>query len=295
MDTITKRIILTPLNILYKINPKMELKILFRIKQGYKLNLKEPKTFNEKIQWIKLYDKNPLMSKCVDKYTVREYVNSKGCSEILNDLLWEGFNPDDIPFDKLPKKFVIKVTHGSTFNIICTDKQKMNMEDTRRKLKKWLKEKFIPCYGEWFYGVEKPRIIVERYIESQSELKDYKVFCFNGIPQYIAVYSNRQINNGKPCQEIYDLKWNFVNEHTNNYSLPKTLTNRPKYFDKLLEYSKILSRDFKHARIDFFIEDECIYFGEITFTSSAGFGKFSSKQFEEEMGKNLILPKEGNS
>ena len=139
MDTLKKRIILTPLNLLYKINPKLELKVIFRLKQGYKLNLKNPKTFNEKIQWIKLNDRNPLMPKCVDKFTVREYVESKGCGSILNELLWEGFNPEDIPYDKLPDKFVIKVTHGSTFNVICTDKSKLDVEDTTKKLNIWLK------------------------------------------------------------------------------------------------------------------------------------------------------------
>ena len=289
MDTIKKRIILTPLNILYRISPKTELELLFRLKQGYKLNLNEPKTFNEKIQWIKLYDKNPLMPKCVDKFTVREYVKDKGCEELLNELLWEGFNPEDIPFELLPNKFVIKVTHGSTFNIICTNKEELDIEESKKKLKKWLKEKFIPCYGEWFYGVEKPRIIIEKYIESKDGLNDYKVFCFNGEPQYIAVYSSRQKNNGKPCQEIYDLNWNLINEHTNNYKLPNKLTSKPERFSELIKYAKILSKDFKHARIDFFIEKNKLYFGEITFTSSAGFGKFSSRDFEEEMGNTLII------
>lgn len=286
MDTIKKRLLLTPLNILYRIAPKTELKLLFRIKQGYKLNLKNPRTFNEKIQWIKLYDRNPLMPKCVDKYTVRDYVKSKGCGDILNELLWEGFNPDDIPFEKLPNKFVIKVTHGSTFNIICTNKSKLDIEESKKKLKKWLKEKFLPCYGEWFYGIEKPRIIVEKFIESKDGLKDYKVFCFNGEPKYIGVYSDRQ-KNGKPSQEIYDLNWNLIDGHTNNYKLPNVLTNKPKKLDDLINYAIKLSKDFKHARVDFFIEDDSIYFGEITFTSSAGFGKFSSKKFAEEFGDYL--------
>lgn len=288
MDTLKKRLILTPFNLLYKINPKLELKILFRLKQGYKLNLKNPKTFNEKLQWIKLYDKNPLMPKCVDKYTVREYVSSKKCKKILNELLWEGFNPDDIPYDKLPNKFVIKVTHGSTFNIICTNKRRLNKEETNEKLSKWLKEKFLPCYGEWFYGVEKPRIIIEKYIESKNGLKDYKVFCFNGEPKYIAVYSDRQ-KNGKPAQEIYDTNWNLINEHTNNYDLPKLLTKKPDNLEDIIKYSKKLSKDFRHARIDFFNPDNNLIFGEITFTSSAGFGKFSSKKFELEMGNFLEI------
>ena len=287
MDTVKKRIILTPLNILYKISPKQELKLLFRIKQGYKLNLNNPKTFNEKLQWIKLYDKNPLMPKCVDKYTVREYVKDKGCSSILNELLWEGFNPEDIPFDTLPDKFVIKVTHGSTFNIICTDKNSLDREDAIKKCKKWLKEKFIPCYGEWFYGIEKPRIIVEKYIESENGLKDYKIFCFNGEPKYIGVYSDRE--KGKTKQEMYDINWNLINEHTNDFEMPNELTKKPELLDDVLNYSRILSKDFKHARVDFFIENNQIYFGEITFTSSAGFGKFISRKFAEEMGNFLNL------
>ena len=292
MDTLKKRIILTPFNVLYKISPKTELRLLFKIKQGYKLNLKNPKTFNEKIQWIKLNDKNPLMPKCVDKYTVREYVESKGCKDILNDLLWEGFNPDDIPFDTLPNKFVIKVTHGSTFNIICTDKSKLDIEDAKKKLKIWLKEKFLPCYGEWFYGVEKPRIIVEKFIESKEGLKDYKVFCFNGKPMYIGVYSDRY--KGKTKQELYDINWKEINEHTGNFDVKNKKTKKPKYLKDLIKYSKILSEDFNHARVDFFIENEKIIFGEITFTSGAGFDKFSSKEFDEKMGSLLELPMEEN-
>ena len=288
MDTIKKNIILMPFNVLYKISPKMELQLLFRIKQGYKLNLKNPQTYNEKIQWIKLYDKNPLMPKCVDKYTVREYIESIGCQDILNELLWEGFNADDIPFDELPKKFVIKVTHGSTFNIICQNKEDLNIENVKKKLKKWLKMKFIPCYGEWFYGIEKPRIIVEKFIESKDELKDYKVFCFNGEPKIIGVYSNRF--NGKLCQELYDTKWNLLNDHTNHYELPKELTPKPKNLNQILNYSRRISKGFLHVRVDFFNPDDTLIFGEMTFTGSAGFGKFSSKEFALKMGNYLKLP-----
>ena len=287
MDTIKKRLLLTPLNILYKISPKQELKLLFRIKQGHKLNLKHPRTYNEKLQWIKLYDKNNLMPECVDKYTVRDYVARKGCSNILNELLWEGFNPKDIPFDNLPNKFVIKVTHGSTFNIICTDKSKLDKEDTIKKLSKWLKEKFLPCYGEWFYGIVKPRIIVEKFIESEHGLKDYKVFCFNGKPKYIGVYSDRGIQKTK--QELYNINWEEIDGKTGDFDDQPKKTLKPKKLKELLEYAKKLSEDFKHARVDFFIENEKIYFGEITFTSGAGFDKFSSLELEEKMGDSLNL------
>lgn len=289
MNTLVKNIILTPLNFLYKLSPKTELKFLFRLKQGYKLNLNNPKTYDEKIQWIKLYDKNPLMPKCCDKYTVREYVKEKGCGDILNDLLWEGFNPEDIPFDDLPKKCVIKVTHGSTFNIICTDLGKLNRQDVVNKCKKWLKAKFIPCYGEWFYGVEKPRIIVEKFIESSDgkSLKDYKVYCFHGIPAFVAVHSDRFGNHKK---DLYDAEWNPLIGKYIGYPCSEEYTDKPIVWDKVLEYAKLLSKPFNHARVDFYIENGKIFFGEITFTPGAGFDRFSSYEFDIEFGKKLILP-----
>lgn len=287
MDTIKKRILLFPFNILYNFNPVLSLKILFRLKQGYKLNLKNPETFNEKIQWIKLYDKNPLMPKCVDKYTVRDYVERKGCGEILNDLLWEGFNPEDIPFDRLPRKFVIKVTHGSTFNIICNNKNDLDVEKTIKTLKKWLNEKFLPCYGEWFYGIEKPRIIVEKYIDSANGLKDYKVFCFNGKAKFIGVYSNRF--NGKTCQELYDLDWNLINGFTGDFNKPSNYTTKPKNFLQMICFAEKLAKDFKHVRVDFFNENDKLIFGELTFTSGAGFDRFSDKKLDFNMGKFIEI------
>ncbi len=288
MDTIKKNIILFPLNILFKISPEVELKLLFRIKQGYKLNLKNPKTYNEKLQWIKIYDKNPLMAKCVDKYKVRDYVKEKECADILNELIWEGFNPKEIPFEKLPNKFVIKVTHGSTFNIICKDKNKLNIEQTIKKLNKWLKAKFIPCYGEWFYGVEKPRIIIEKYIESEddNQLKDYKVFCFNGKPQYIRIDSDR-FSNLK--SDLYDEKWNYIKEEHMGHKAAGDVFKKPKCLLELLKYASKLSKPFMHARVDFYIVEEKIYFGEITFTNGAGFDKFTSNSFDLKMGNLLDL------
>lgn len=288
MDNIKKRFLLTPLNILYRISPRLELKILFRIKQGYKLNLNNPKTFNEKIQWIKLYDRNPLMPRCVDKYTVRKYIEEIGCADILNDLLWKGHDFDEIPFDKLPNKFVIKVTHGSTFNIICTDKKNLDIAESKKNVNKWLREKFLPCYGEWFYGIEKPQIIIEKYIESANDLKDFKVFCFNGEPKIIGVYSGR--NKKKLCQEMYDIDWNLLDGHTNHYNLPNKLTDKPRNLNEILKYSRKISKGFAHVRVDFFNPNNNLIFGEMTFTSSAGFGKFSSYDFAKMMGDLIELP-----
>lgn len=289
MDTTIKNIILFPMNCLYKISPKLVLKILFRLKQGYKLNLKEPKTFNEKLQWIKLHVDNPLMPQCVDKYTVREYVEKKNCSEILNNLLWQGYDSKKIPYDDLPNQFVIKVTHGSTYNIICLDKRNLDKKKTIRKLNRWLKQKFLLCYGEWFYGKVKPRIIIENYLEQPGKLSpdDYKVYCFNGVPKMVYVHLNRFSNHKA---NFYDVSWNVIHGFTFGYPTDETeLQAKPEVFDELMKYAEILSEDFKHARVDFYIIKNQIIFGEITFTNGAGFDKMYPRSFDTEVGSWLAL------
>ena len=288
MNTLTKNVILFPFNVLYKLNPAWELKLMFRLKQGYPLDLNEPKTYNQKLQWIKLYDKNKLMPLCCDKYMVREYVQNMGCGEILNELLWHGFDPEDIPYDCLPEQFVIKVTHGSTFNIIVKDKQKLDRQSVSRKIRKWLKADFIACYGEWFYGQIPPRIIVEKYLENsdKQELRDYKVFCFNGKAKLIDVHSGRF---GDHRRNVYDLNWNFLKDVYLKYEHDEVIP-KPEVLQELLQYAETLSSKFLHARVDFFIVDGKIYFGEITFTNGAGFDSIKPYSFDVEMGNMLELP-----
>ena len=289
MNNLLKGVILTPFNLLYRISPEIELKIIFRLKCGYRLNLKSPKTYNEKIQWIKLYDHNPLMTKCCDKYAVRDYVKRKGCGEILNELIWEGFRPEDIPFDQLPNKFVIKVTHGSTFNIICQNKNRLNYKRVVSKCNKWLKAKFLEAYGEWFYGVERPRVIVEKYLDDgNSKLRDYKVYCFNGVPRYIGVDSG-DVSKKEHYKDIYDTEWNLLKGYRMAYPNSGTILEKPAVLEEILRYSKILSEDFLHARVDFYIVDGKIIFGEITFSNSAGFGRVEPKAFALKMGDYLKL------
>lgn len=288
MNNLIKNLILTPMNILYHLSPELDLKILFRVKQGYSLNLKEPQTYNEKLQWIKLNDHNKLMPVCCDKYSVRQVVKNLGCEEILNELLWYGFNPEDIPFEKLPEKFVIKVTHGSTFNIICTDKSQLDRVKTIKLCQKWLKAKFLPCYGEWFYGVEPPRIIVEKFIESDdgNQLKDYKIFCFHGKPVYIRIDSDRFTDHR---DDVYTTDWYRLPGAHMGHGCSEYQFEKPDCLEKLLTYAGKLSAPFLHARIDFYIVKDKIIFGEITFTNGAGFDRFSSFEFDQEMGQHLDL------
>lgn len=290
MDNLKKNVILAPFNLLYKISPKLDLKILFRLKLGYKLNLKNPRTYNEKLQWIKLYDKNPLMTKCCDKYAVREYIEQKGYGYILNNLLWKGFQPEDIPFDELPDKFVIKVTHGSTFNIICEDKTNLDRKDVIKKCNKWLKAKFLPCYGEWFYGIEKPRVIIEEYLEGDNGLPlfDYKFFCFNGIPKMIYVDTWKD---GMHAINAYDADFNLLEGIELGYPNDvETKVEIPNALNEMKEIAKELSGDFLHVRVDFYYTHGKIYFGELTFTKGAGFGKIKPFEYDVKMGDWLKLP-----
>ena len=289
MNNTVKNVILTPFNGLYRLSPEADLKLLFRLKQGYPLDLKHPRTYSEKLQWIKLYDKNPLMPICCDKYAVRGYVEEKGCGEILNRLIWQGFDPADIPFDDLPKKCAIKVTHGSTFNILCRDTAALDREDAVRKCRKWLKAKYLPCYGEWFYGIEKPRIIVEEYIDTPDPegLRDYKVYCFNGKARMVAVHSDRF---GAHKKDLYDRDWNYMEGKAIGHPASGKIMERPAVWDKVLEYAERLSEPFYHARVDFYIVGDRIIFGEITFIPGVGFDRFSSYDFDLEVGSWLSLP-----
>lgn len=290
IDNLKKNVILAPFNVLYKFSPRKTLEILFRLKVGYQLRLDNPQTYNEKLQWIKLNDHNPLMPKCCDKYAVREYIESKGYGYLLNTLLWEGFNPEDIPFDSLPDKFVIKVTHGSTFNIICTDKSKLNRKDVISKCRKWLKAKFLPCYGEWFYGIERPRVIVESYLDGDNgmPLFDYKIFCFNGKPLMVYVDTWKD---GEHAINAYDIDLNLYKGVKLGYpNDDMTTVEKPKCWDEMVKVAAGLSKDFLHVRVDLYYTHGKIVFGELTFTKGAGFGKIQPVEFDYTMGSWLKLP-----
>lgn len=288
MNITLKNIILQPLNMIYSIKPEIALKILYKLKTGNTLDLVNPTSYNEKLQWIKLNYKNSMLPKLVDKYTVRKYVE-KVCPDILNNLLWVGDFAEEIPWDNLPNKFVIKVTHGSGFNVICMNKNTLNKNETIRKLNKWKKEKFLKCYGEWFYGVEKPKIIIEEFLDDNTGKPpvDYKIFCFDGVPKYIIVDTDRF---EKHKRNIYDLEWNFKVGYTMDFPNDKPI-DKPKKLDELLKVAEILSKGFPHVRVDLYIVDNKIYFGEMTFTNGAGFDKILPPEFDLELGSYIKLPK----
>ena len=256
MNTMVKNAVLVPFNALYALSPELCLRALFRLKQGYPLNLKDPKTFSEKIQWIKLYDHNALMPRCADKHEVRGYVEEHGCGEYLNELLWHGDNPEDIPFDELPERYVVKVTHGSTFNVIVDGNKPVNRDEIIRKCHKWLRAKFLPCYGEWFYGRSggvKPSVIVERFIDSggKSGLDDYKVFVMNGKAVLTLVCTGRTAN--AHYEACYDNDWNLIEGVDMGEERWEKPVPRPACLEEMLHAAEVLADPFNHARVDFYI------------------------------------------
>ena len=297
MNTMVKNAVLAPFNALYAASPELCLKALFRIKQGYPLDLDNPKTFSEKIQWIKLNDRNPLMPRCADKYEVRSYVKERGCGEYLNDLLWHGSDPAQIPFDELPERYVVKVTHGSTFNVIANGNKPVDRDEVVSKCRKWLKAKFLPCYGEWFYGRSggvEPSVIVEKYLESDSDngLDDYKVFVMNGKAVLTLVCTGR--TSSAHYEDYYDMDWNLIEgcdmgEERSGKAIPK-----PTCFNEMVAAAENLAAPFNHARVDFYITGGTpkLVFGEITFTSGSGFDRFHPRAFDEWLGSKLVLRKQ---
>ena len=256
------------------------------------LNLNNPQTFNEKIQWLKLYDSTPIKTKLADKYLVRDWVKEKIGEKYLIPLLGVYDKFEDIDFYKLPKQFVIKCNHGCGFNIIVKDKSKLNLADTKEKLDKWLNTNFaFRCGYELHYRDIKPKIIIEQYIEnkgSNGDLYDYKFWCFNGKVKYIQFLSERNLDGLKMA--FYDRNWikqHFVYSHP----LDEKIIEKPNNLKKMIQLAETLSKDFNHVRVDFYrLDDGHIYFGEMTFTSASGLCKWNDEKINKYFGALIKLP-----
>lgn len=254
------------------------LKMLYRAFMGEKLNLKNPRKYNEKLQWLKLHDRNPDYPVMVDKYAVREYITKKLGEEYLIPCygVWDKF--DEIDFDKLPDAFVLKCTHDSGSVILCPDKAKFDREAARLKIQKAYKRNYYHTYREWPYKSVKPRIIAEQYMvdESGDDLKDYKIMCFGGRAELIEMHQNR-FNGKEHTQDFYDRNWNNVHIVQKCMRPAQKDLERPDKLEELLRLSEVLAKGMRHARIDWYVIHNKIYFGEITFYDGSGF-----EAFEEE-------------
>ena len=269
--------------------PKL-LKTFYHEKTGKSLNLENPQTFNEKIQWMKLYDSTPIKTQLGDKYLAREWISKKIGKQYLVPLLgvWDRFC--EIDFQKLPDKFVLKCSHGSGWNLIVTDKSKMDPEREKSKFDKWMKTNFAFCYGlELHYKNIKPKIIAEKYLENVAGIVDYRFYCFSGIPTqvWVDIYSGTSNH----LRSIYDMDWNKLPVKCGWPDGGGLLDNKPVNFELMKEFAALLSEEFAFVRVDFFEIDQNLYVGEMTFTPMSGVGKFVPDSWDDELGKLLILPK----
>jgi hypothetical protein len=268
----------------------------YRLNMGKALHLRRPRTFQEKLQWLKLYDRRPAYTALADKYAAKQYVAEKlGAEYVIPTLgLWE--RPEDIPLELLPDQFVLKVTHDSGGVILCKDKSALDWEAVRKKLNDNLNKDYSAAHREWVYRDVPRRIIAEPYMEDGegAALMDYKFYCFDGVPTFCQVISERET---EECIDFFDMEWNHQN-FTGLLSHKQAChaVERPKTFAKMIEAAAILSEGHPFLRVDLYEVRGRMYFGELTFYPASGFGSFQPAAWNEIMGDYIDLPtrKRGN-
>jgi len=266
------------------------LKIAYWTLIGKKLNLKNPKTFNEKLQWLKLHDRKNIYNTIVDKYEVKKYVADIIGSQYVIPMLgvWDKF--DDIDFKKLPSQFVLKCTHDSGGVVVCSDISKFDYKAARKKINKSLNHNYYWKGREWPYKDLKPRIIAEKYIEDTEihELYDYKFFCFHGVPHLCYIVTDRHFGNDEIKCDFFDMDFNHL-PLTNSYPNTQKTIKCPQSFEEMKKLAAILSVNIPHIRVDFYEINGKIFFGELTLTSSSGFLRFSPVEWDKKIGDLLHL------
>ena len=265
------------------------IKLIYWANFGKKLNMQNPITFNEKLQWLKINNRKDEYTAMVDKFLVKKYVSEKIGEEYIIPTLgvWNKF--EDIDFDKLPNKFVLKSTHDSGGVVICKDKNELNIVKTKKIIESSLRREYFWWGREWPYKQVEPRIIAEEYISTDSdELKDYKIHCFNGVPKIILVCSNRYSNEGLR-EDFFDIEWNHLSLKRPKYPNADIIPEHPKNLNLMLELATIISKGISFSRIDFYEVSGQVLFGEITFFPASGFEMFNSSEWDEKLGSWINL------
>lgn len=267
------------------------LKMQFKRKLGYSLNLKNPQTFDEKLQWLKLHDRNPLYTTLVDKYAVKKWVANKiGPQYVVPTFgVWEKF--DDIDFSKLPDRFVLKCTHDSGGVVVVKDKRQLDMDAARRKISDSLRKNYYWANREWPYKNVPPRVIAEEYLEDQrnGELRDYKFYTFGGKPHFLLIAANRHKETGLTF-DYFDMEGMHID--LSDVGIPNasgTPPLLPSKFDEMKRLSMILADGIPHVRVDFFDVNGRIYFGEMTFYDYAGYMNAVPQNWELEWGRLIKI------
>lgn len=265
---------------------------MFKATMDYPLNLENPKSFNEKLQWLKLYDRNPLYTKLVDKYKVREYISEKIGEDYLIPLLGVWDDPEDIDFDSLPNKFVLKCNHNSGLGMcICTDKSKIDIKKVKNELKSGLAQNYYLNGREWPYKNVSRKIICEKYMtdETGKNLRDYKFYCFDGKPKIVGIYQDRN-SDKETTGDFFDMNFEWVDLRfgmSNALNKPQ----KPQKFQEMIKIAEILSEGMPEVRVDLYISNNKIYFGELTFFDGGGFDKIEPLEWDYKLGSWIKLPK----
>ncbi|MBR4173209.1 MAG: glycosyltransferase, partial [Clostridia bacterium] len=257
----------------------------YKLHTGRTMNIHPPRTYNEKIQWMKVYDRDERKTRLSDKYAVREWVKETIGEEYLIPLLGHWEKVDDIDFDALPSQFVLKINNSSGENIIVTDKSKLNIRKTKRILKRWMKLNFADVGFEMQYKNIKPVIIAEKYIieDGMDDLPDYKFFCFDGKVFCSYTMTDYVFDNSKGRLSFFDRDYNLLPYGRADHKRVDAQPPKPENYYKMVELAEKLSEGFSHVRVDFYNINGKIYFGEMTFSTSGGYVEYSPEEF------NLIL------
>lgn len=273
---------------IFLFSPIKASKTLYFISTGKKLNLEYPGGFNEKLMWLKHFWQDDIKSKCSDKLLVRNFVKERGCEEILNEVYSVYNSLDEINWDELPNQFVLKCTYGSGANVICPNKDELDINNAKKVLKKGLKVGFLNKTAEFHGDKSTNKIICERYLNTlQGAVPiDYKVYCFNGKPKAILVMRDRFAG---LSEMFYDIEWNRMEEYSNE-QVCNGVFEKPNNLDQILNYAQKLSEEFPFVRADFYSDGKKVIFGELTFTPSGCLSKAHSALGDEYFGSLLELP-----
>lgn len=279
--------------LLNTISPKLQIELLFYYYHHRWLNLKDPQTLDEKIQWMKLYyyKDNDLVKRCADKYQVRDYIKECGLEHILNDIIAVYDSPEQIEWDRLPEKFVLKWNFGCGGNFVCKDKSKVDRNKIVEELSAFQKIKYHKIAGEPQYDVKKV-LLCEKFIESEKggQPTDYKFYCFNGEAKMVLCCYGRS-DSQKPSFYFFDKDWNLLRYNRMGLEAPEGFTMpKPDGMDDLFRYAEILSKPFPFVRADFYLENGKAYFGELTFTPGGGFDTGRLPKSDLLFGTQVILP-----
>lgn len=263
--------------------------IYYWLKFGEKIDLSDPKGFNEKLQWLKLHDRKPEYTRMVDKLLVKDYVAEQiGSGGIIPTLgVWDSF--DQIDFDSLPDRFVLKCTHDSGGIVICKDKASFDREAARKKLNRSMARNYYYGSREWPYKNVEKKILAEAYLSDgqNADLPDYKFHCFNGEPKVVLVCRDRY---SLMTEDFFTPDWQHLDMKRPNHPIAKTPIPAPSRLEEMCRLARQLSKDVPFLRVDFYEVNGVVYFGELTFFPASGFGIFEPPQWDRTLGDWLTLP-----